>query len=384
MTVTQITPGRFHHFHLARQMERHGLLRKVYTGYPMFKLKDEQGIPSKKITTFPWLQTPYMKRGLLGLDKFDILNKEWEWIGAQSLDKFVAKRIRNKGVVIALSSAGLHSGRKMHSLGGKYICDRGSSHIVFQNEILMEEYERWGLKWKGIDQRIIDKELQEYEQADYITIPSEFAKQTFIKSGVIASKIVKIPYGARLDRFKKISDPEKNVFSVLWVGAVNLRKGFMYALEAFQKFEYVNKEFVVIGSMSPEIKSILNTRHLEDIIFKGTVPNDELIHHYNKANVFVFPSIEDGFGMVMAEAMACGCPVIATTNTGAQDLITDGLDGFVVPVRNEKTILEGFQKFVDNPNLRTEMSKNALVKVQSLGGWNNYGDNYSSLIEKLK
>ena len=74
MKVTQITPGRFHHFHLARQLQKYDLLDSLYTGYPKFKLKDEQGIPQEKIKTFPWIQTPYMKRSLLGLNKFTSSN----------------------------------------------------------------------------------------------------------------------------------------------------------------------------------------------------------------------------------------------------------------------------------------------------------------------
>ncbi|MDE3741473.1 glycosyltransferase family 4 protein [Maribacter polysaccharolyticus] len=383
MKVTQITPGRFHHFHLARQMEIHGLLDKVYTGYPKFKLKDEQGIPRDKIDTFPWIQTPYMKRGSFGLDKFEWLNKEWTWLRIQSLDKYVVGRIKEKGVLIAMSSNGLYSGKKMQSIGGKYICDRGSTHVVFQNEILAEEYNRWGFKWKGIDERIIDKEQQEYEQADYIAIASEFVRNSFIDKGVEESKLLKIPYGARLERFSKIGNPVKGKFSVLWVGSISLRKGFMYALDAFNEFKHPNKEFVVIGAMTTEVKLTLDTRQVKNVVFKGNVPNTELINYYNKADVFLLPSIEDGFGMVMAEAMACGCPVIASTNTGSKELITNNKDGFIIPIRNQNAILESFQKLMDTPDLRTEMSENALVKVRSFEGWDTYGNNFRSLIDDI-
>ncbi|MDO6519612.1 glycosyltransferase family 4 protein [Zobellia uliginosa] len=381
MKVTQITPGRFHHFHLARQMEKHGLLDRIYTGYPRFKLKDELGIPADKIKTFPWVQTPYMKRGILGLNKYNKLNKEWVWLTVQTLDKYAAKTISSAGVLTALSCNGLHSGRKMQSLGGIYICDRGSSHISFQNEILEDEYKRWGYKWIGIDDRILEKEQEEYQQADYITVPSEFVMNSFIEKGVDRNKLKKIPYGARLDRFKKVSDPQKNKFRVLWVGAISLRKGFMYALNAFREFKHPNKEFIVIGHMSHEIKKLLEAEHLENVNFKGIVANSQLLEYYSSSDVFLLTSLEEGLAMVQGEALACGCPIIATPNTGSQDLITHNEEGFIVPIRNSNAIIESFQKIVDTPNLREKMSHNALEKVQSLGGWDKYGDNYKSLID---
>ncbi|MBD0850774.1 glycosyltransferase family 4 protein [Maribacter arenosus] len=359
------------------------MLDKIYTGYPRFKLKDELGIPKEKIITFPWIQAPYMKRGVLGLDKFEWLNKEWSHLGAQTFDKYVANKIHNKGVLIALSSNGLNAGKKMQALGGKYICDRGSSHIIYQNEILNEEYKRWGFQWEGIDKRIIDKEQQEYEQADYITIPSDFVMNSFIEKGVKKSKLVKIPYGARLDRFKKIGEPEKNKFRVLWVGGVSLRKGFMYALNAFEAFKHRNKEFVVIGAMTSEIKSILGTRQVKNVIFKGNVPNAQLLEYYSYSDVFLLTSLEEGLAMVQGEAMACGCPIIATPNTGSQDLISNGKEGFIVPIRDERAILDCFQKLMDNPGLRAEMSEIAINKVQFLGGWDTYGTNFKALIDKF-
>lgn len=77
-SVTQISIGRFHHFHLARQLERAGLLREIWTGYPRFKLKSEQAVPADRIRTFPWLQAPYMARGRFGMCFPARVDREWE------------------------------------------------------------------------------------------------------------------------------------------------------------------------------------------------------------------------------------------------------------------------------------------------------------------
>lgn len=381
MKVTQISIGRFHHFNLARQMEKHCLLEKIYTGYPKFKLKDENGIPQNKIKTFPWLHAPYMKRGLFGLDKWNWLNQEWAWQDYESLDKHVALRIKRPTTLIALSGCGLHSGKAVQANGGHYICDRGSSHIRFQNEILIEEYDRWGLKFPGIDTRIIEKEEAEYQISDLITVPSEFVRNSFIKHGVPVGKIVKIPYGSRIDRFKQTGKPPKDIFRILWVGGISIRKGFFYALEAFQKLEHQNKEFVVIGTLSSEIKPFLNSQNLKNVCFRGVVPNDQLAEAYSKSNVFVLPSLEEGLAMVQCEALACGCPVIASTNTGAEDLFTDGEEGFIVPIRSSDAIAQRLQQLVDDNTLRERMSEAGIKRVQSKGGWDHYGEEFAKMVK---
>ena len=87
--------------------------------------------------------------------------------------------------------------------------------------------------------------------------------------------------------------------------------------------------------------------------------------------------------MVIGEAMACGCPVIATTNTGASELITDGQEGFIVPIRSPVLIADRLQQLADNPNLRNRMGESALARVNELGGWNSYGDTWVSILNKL-
>ena len=383
MKVTQISIGRFHHFHLARQMEKKGLLEKIYTGYPRFKLKDEFGIETSKIVTFPWIHAPFMKRDWLLLNRFSGLNGEWAWIDKQMLDKYVARRINEPTILVALSGSGLISGQKTKKIGGNYICDRGSSHIVFQDDILKEEYDRWNFKFEGINKKVIDKELEEYDQADKITVPSNFVEKSFLHKGVSKEKIVKIPYGANLERFHKVGSPKRDEFNLLWVGGVSLRKGFIYALDAFNKINHPRKTFNVIGKISTEVTEIIKSRKIENVIFHGTISNKELPMYYSSSHAFVLSSLEEGLSMVMGEALACGCPVIATKNTGASNLFSDGVEGFIVPIRATDIITEKLQYLVDNPDVRNEMSINALKCVEKLGGWDVYGENYSRLIKSF-
>lgn len=383
--VRQISLGRFHHFHLARQLEKHGLLEAIYTGYPRFKLADEPGIPRDKINSFPWLHTPYVARGRLGLNRSAWLDREWAWWAHETLDRYVASQLRDPAILIALSGSGLHAGCKAQQIGGIHICDRGSSHIRVQDRLLTEEYERYGTRWRGIDPRSIAKEVAEYEQADWISIPSQFCYDSFVEQGVPAAKLLKIPYGSRLERFYPEVGPSTNEeeFRILFVGAAGPQKGFIDLLKAFEQFSHPSKRLLLIGSLSPEAEALLSRADQSRITVLGSVPNTQLRQHYSQASVFVLPSIQDGFGMVIGEAMACGCPVVATTNTGASELITDGVEGFIVPIRSPELIADRLQQLADQPALRARMGQAALSRVQELGGWDAYGDAWSEVLQQF-
>ncbi len=384
MKVTQVTIGRFSQFNLARQLEKHGLLQEIWTGYPKFKLKNEKGIPGEKIKTFPWIQMPYMARGHMGLANWKWLSEEWAWLAHETLDRFVSGKLKNPTILLGLSGSGLRCGIKAQQNGGKYICHRGSSHISYQNNLLVEEHQRYGIPYNGIDKRVIAKEEQEYRSADAIVVPSEFSRRSFIEMGIDESKIKKMVYGARMDRFSKLRDPLQDQFNVLWVGAASLRKGFLDAVQAFQLLKHPRKKFIVIGNIQPAIQQKLQAHELKDIEFVGTVPNEKLIEYYNNAHVFVLSSIEDGFGVVIGEAMACGCPVIATTNTGGRDFFTDGEEGFIVPIRSPREIADRLEKLAGDPALRSQMSEACVSRVQKVGGWDSYGNDYAALIKSMQ
>ena len=383
--VCQVSIGRFHHFHLARQLEKHGLLEAIYTGYPHFKLKDEPGIPRDKVISFPWLHAPYMARGRVGLNRSAWLDRELSWWAHETLDLYVANKLRDPTILIALSGSGLYSGRKIQQLGGIHICDRGSSHIRLQEHLLTEEYQRYGTLWPGIDPRSIAKEEAEYEQANWISIPSQFCYDSFVEQGVSAAKLLKIPYGSRLERFYPEGAPNTNgdEFRILFVGAAGPRKGFIDLLAAFELLRHPGKQLILVGSLSPEAVAMLARVDQSQIIVLGSVPNAQLRRHYSEASVFVLPSIEEGFGMVVGEAMACGCPVIATTNTGASELFSDGVEGFIVPIRSPELIADRLQQLADQPELCELMGQAALARVQHLGGWDAYGDAWASLLQQI-
>jgi starch synthase len=380
--VSQISIGRFHSFHLARSLHQYGMLDKIFTGYPMFKLKSEENIPKWKIQSFPYLLAPYM--GLIRY--FDLpqkINNELIYYAYKTLDDYVSRNIDDIDILIALSGSGLKSGKSLKQRGGHWFCDRGSSHPVYLNNILKDEYEHYSIKYMPTDPRLIDRELKEYEACDFISIPSNFVFETFKHFG-LDKKLFLNPYGSRISHFYPTTSKNYETFQVLFVARVHLRKGIFYLIEAFKKLKHPKKKLKIIGSICPDIKNLFLKSLTEEIDYVGIVNNLQLKNFYSEANVFVLPSIEEGLAMVLGEAMACGCPVIATTNTGASNIVDDHKEGFIIQIRSSEQILEKLQILADSPLLQKKMSNACLQKVKKINGWEDYGDRWYQKIKTLK
>jgi glycosyltransferase involved in cell wall biosynthesis len=359
--------GPFHAFDLARQMERLGHLEHLYTAYPSWRV---DGMPKEKVSTFPWLMAPTMLASRFGFNRVrDGLNVPM----IETFDRWMAERLAPCDVFHCLSSFGLQSHRAARSRHGALTaCDRGSTHIEFQNEILREEFARFGARFPGIDSRLVDRELEEYTDCDLIFVPSSFAMRTFVDKGLPCEKLRLNPYGVDLTMFHREPKGDRT-FRVLFVGTIALRKGLPYLLEAMAGLGHPDLELRVIGTLEAEMRPIM-AKYEGTFRYLGAVARGDLHKHYSQASVLVLPSIEEGLALVQAQAMACGAPVIATENTGAADLFTDGVEGFIVPIRDARAIREKILTLYENPAMREQMGDAALARVRMIGGWDDYGD----------
>jgi glycosyltransferase involved in cell wall biosynthesis len=299
----------------------------------------------------------------------------------RTFDAWVARTLPRCDALIAISGTGLLAGSRAQATGARYFCDRGSSHIRYQDQILREEYALWNLPRDGIvDPRMIAREEAEYEQADIITVPSDFARRSFIEMGVPAHKLRKIPYGVRLDRFRRSCEPPPDRFEVLFAGAVNFRKGIPYLLQAFARLNHPHKRLRIAGNIAPEIRPVLARLPCQNVEFLGSLPQDRLAALMSASHVMVLPSVEEGLALVQGQALACGCPVIATDHTGGEDLFHDNIEGFLIPIRSPVAIAERLQQLADDPALQQRMSEAALLRVRSISGWKHYGEQWVDLL----
>lgn len=383
MKIALSAVGKFHTFDLARELHSRGVLAGISTGYPHFKLRSE-GLPQELIHTFPWVHGAYMafpwKQSLPRA-----IIQQWEHVNALTFGASVARNLPECDVYVGLSGSTLAAGKKAHQRGAHYVCDRGSSHIRVQDQLLHEEHEMWGIPFSGIDPRAIAREEAEYDEADCITVPSGFAMRSFLSQGVPFEKMRLLPYGVNLSRFQRVADPAAGRFDVLFVGGMSLQKGVQYLVQAYKNVNHPAKSLTFVGAPSAALIASLTSRGLwpSEVKVLGHIPQVELKNLMSRSHVMVLPSIQEGFGMVLAQAMACGCPVVASSNTGGEDLFNDGQEGFIVPIRNVDVLTARMQQLADLPDLRATMGQRALERVQSLGGWSDYGQKAMTIYSEM-
>ena len=385
MRIVQTVFGVFHHFNLAREMERRGHLERVYSTWPWRRLRRE-GLAKELVETYPWL---HVAEYALGRSPIDMrwLSDHLGYANALAFDQWTEKRLKRSkqrpDALIGISGSSLSTGAWVQREGGVFICDRGSTHQRYQQEIVEEEYALWGVTQPVSDERDTVREEAIYQIADAITVPSSFVARSFVEMGVAAEKVHTIPYGVRLEHFRPVAEPARGEFRVLFAGAPGLRKGVPYLLQAFANVMHPRKTLRIAGYMQENMKGVLGRLPMENVEFLGPIAQAELVEEMSRSHVMVLPSIEEGLALVQAEAMACGCPVIASTNTGGDDLYTDGVEGFIVPIRDARAITERMQLLADHPELQRSMSEAALRRVEALGGWAGYGDQWEKLLLEL-
>ena len=295
MRVTLSTPGIFHIFALARELESRGHLERVYSTYPWRRVRRE-GLARAQVRTFPYVHPPLLalpkrfKRSRAWSDVFDSLT-------ASTFDRYVAATLSPCDYLIASSGSGLRSGLRAKALGATYICDRGSSHMRYHVNLLAEEYARWGCAIEPPRLSVMKREEAEYEAADLIFVPSEFSRRSFVEMGVPPEKLRKVVLATDVKRFYPVAQSAGGEFCVLYVGQISFRKGIPYLLEAFSRLRHPNKRLRLIGHVDARIRTYLETAKLDRAEFVGGKPFEQVLEAMSQAHVTVLPSVDDGFGM---------------------------------------------------------------------------------------
>jgi glycosyltransferase involved in cell wall biosynthesis len=371
-------------FAMAEQFEKHGMLDELITTFAyskntfarhFIKRIDKEDIPPDKIETNLFLALP------IGLFR------QFPHIWNEYFDRWVAGKLKpGSKVFVGWSGMSLHSIRRAKELGMITILERGSSHIEIQHAILQEEYARFGKKF-AINSSVIAKELQEYEEADYIAVPSTFVKDSFIKKGISEQKIFLNPYGANRSFIRKTQAvrDSKAKFRIVYMGTLSIRKGLIYLFQALASLQIPEQDFDVLflGSVESDMKSTIAKYKKNNWRFLGHVDYYSLPDHLVKCDIGVQPSLEEGLSMVIPQMMACGVPVIITPNTGGQNIIRDGVNGLVVPVRDPAAIANKLEWAFRNPNLLNEMKEKASDSISSEFTWDAYGNRYSSFLQSI-
>jgi glycosyltransferase involved in cell wall biosynthesis len=346
LKIAIVVQGRFHAFDLARALIARGHDVTVFTNYPGWAAA-RFGLPTSRVRSFvahgvaarlterlsrytglpvpeAWLHSAFGRWASrdVGRESWDVIHC---WSGVS--EELLASRPANAGVTILM---------------------RGSAHVDVHRSLLEDEQRRTGVRLEMPSDWMVARERREYGLADHIAALSTFARDSFLSQGVSGDHVSTLSLGVDLSAFRPARDvidrrcariAGGSPLRVLYAGAVSFQKGLWDLLAATRALVAQPIEFTLVGVQTREARPLLselgpNVRSI------GPVPQNELPHQYARSDVFLYPTIQDGFSLVLAQATASGLPAIATTNCSAPDLLREGSDGWVLPIRRPDLIVE--------------------------------------------
>jgi glycosyltransferase involved in cell wall biosynthesis len=328
MQVAVSTTRPFHSALLANALIKHGARVRIYSSAPRryFRRLDTSVrialVPSLLQTAMHFLHIP-ASQAALDADS---------WLYDHSVAAVIRPGLSMGDIFVGWATASLATAHAAKRRGAHFVLDRACPHVDFQQQVVEEESAALGIPYHPQPAWFRDRQLAEYAEAERILAPSEYTRATFPET--MRSKIIKAPLFGRC-AFPAETHPERHAeFTVGVVGGDPVRKGYLYLLDAWERLALTNAQLLIRSdadfSRYPALRQRLARMSNVEIVRYVPDIND----FYQRCDVFVLPSVDDGFGMALFEAMANEVPCIATTHCGSSELLTPGRDGIVVPPRN--------------------------------------------------
>lgn len=234
-----------------------------------------------------------------------------------------------------------------------------------ERELYPECAETLDREWElALPENEFQELVEETAMADYWLVASSFTKATLTEWGIPAERVRVIPYGTNLSGLTPPTRPvrERAPIKLLFVGTLCQRKGLKYLLEAVSQIPRDQVELTLCGRPMDDLSWVRSSGVPVTVL--ESVSAAMLRQQYREADVFVFPSLAEGFGHVLLEAMAAGLPIVSTDRTAAPDLIEDGTHGFLVAAGDPQALASAIRKFVDQPWIVDSMGAAARARAE--------------------
>ena len=377
MKVAIAAGGRFHAMHLAQQLAKRQSLEMLITF--SYSKHDEQNIPRHLVQQSKrckFLDQAFLKLRLGRL----ITSSSFNVVKDNIFDRFVGKCVQSMppvDIFVGWAHYVFNSLPIIKKRSKTIIIESGSCHILEQQKLLQDEYKKFQLPYPPIHQKNYEKMLREYDAADYIIVPSSFAFRSFVSQGVAAEKLLLVPCGVDVAYFNRslpIQVPQK--FTVIFVGLLSIRKGVQYLLQAWKNVALPQSEteLILVGALQKDLAAVMSKMpQMCNVRVYGSCDRATLRELYYRSSLLVLPSIEDGFGMVLGEAMAAGLPVVTTAHSAGQDIIVDGVHGFVVQSASTDALAEKIAWCYHHQEAAQNMGIQGNEHIQSYT-WDKYGE----------
>jgi len=274
--------------------------------------------------------------------------------------------------------------KKARRLGLPTVIDVPVAHAAWVRHMMREEARlvpEYAVTLQGHDYPnwMLASNAEEFRVADVLLVLSSHERKTLIEHGVDESKMINIPLGVDLDLFAPRPRKKDGIFRVIFAGQITQRKGLSYLVQAFARARLPASELLLVG---PIVGSDAPWRATPGVRHVAAVPRAALPDLYASADVYVLPSLAEGFPLTQMEAMSMGVPVIVSENTSAHDVVSDGQDGFVVPIRDADAIVERLRLLHRDADLRARMGAAARLRAEDFS-WHRYHQRVVEIVSPL-
>jgi len=288
-------------------------------------------------------------------------------------DRWVAGQLDGLDGIYGYEYGSLAMFTRAKQLGLKTIYDLPSPEHDFVERLLESEYARFPELKTTYRARVVKlhekrtgRRQQEWELADLIVANSTFTADSWKAAGWSAKNIAVVPYGAPPISANLTETPANGPLRVLWAGTFGVRKGAHYLIEAVESLNVSPGHFTidVYGALS--LPSDLMARCGANFNIRGSVPRAELFEAMRQCDLLVFPTLCDGFGLVVNEAFSQGLPVLTTRRAGAADLVRDGENGWLIEQGSATALAEGLRRCLDE---RANLANMREAARQTAAAW---------------
>lgn len=279
-------------------------------------------------------------------------------------DRWAAAVLRDCDLMLGASTSSLATGKAAQRMGGTYVLDRACPDIRVQQQMMTEEARKVGGTFRTNSPWFIERQVEEYEQADFILSPSDYSRRSYPEH--LRKKVVLAPLYGRSKVSPRLPRDTGSTFVLGVVGGRPLRKGYLYLLQAWKELALPNAQLKIRTNDEiyeyPVLKRLLAEQPSINII--NYVPDISMF--YAECDAFILPSVDDGFGMALFEALANGVPSIATRNCGASELLVPDRDCLLVDAFSVEQIKEAILRLYESRELRERLETAGPAAVAAL------------------
>lgn len=377
-------------FRVATELHKHGLLQRCATSLHvsdrsfrslpkglrnrlMKRLKnrtcdDIEGL----VKQYRWPELLHLLIGKLFPSKKPGLIK---WRNRKFGQWVTKKLLHDIDIVWSFDTASLEVFKQAKALGIRCILDMSIAHPGYCNQILKKYGQAHGIDVQDefVDGQALATRAAEIKMADHIVVGSSFVKQSLTDSGYKADNIIINPYGVDADAFENLQRTQNDKPVFLFVGYFGIRKGIYDLLDAWKESEMCQSQatLLLVGGEQPDLKYLEGSLP-QGVEILGVLNTDELKRVYQQSDVFVFPSLFEGFAKVVLEAMAAGLPVITTPNACDKTAVLDGENGYWIKPGDRQDLRDKLEQMINEPTCIPVMSTHSAHRARQFS-WSDYG-----------